>query len=303
MTTYHGKHMVAPERETDLELLAALMDGRLSGAERERAMKLLAEDDAAFKTYVEALRVDTDVPERTPVARTLWRVVPLAAAAGLLIAVLPRTQGWWGPDPLPQTAAAIARPLTQRADLAGALGTEWDRRPWSVVRGGPSRLVDSAIAFRLGVRAVDLEVALATADAARAGRLAGEILASLAGVPFSDAVRADYAALRIQIAGGTPRNTLLAIAARAERAMEEFLRSPSFAFGRWVGAGELAARTRSAAFFASDGTTRFLESAADAGSDAEALRRISDLVRDGVTDEEFDRVGEIFRSVLQRRGE
>src|SRR4051812_12628012 len=93
---------MAAINEFDPDLVAAFIDGRLSGAERERVVRLLAESEEAFEIYADAVRARDDLradaiiplPARpsVPVRRPRWLTAgaPLAAAAALLIAVLPR---------------------------------------------------------------------------------------------------------------------------------------------------------------------------------------------------------------------
>ena len=52
--------MAAPEN-IDLELIAAFIDGKLAGAERERVVKLLGESEHAFEIYADAVRTRDDV--------------------------------------------------------------------------------------------------------------------------------------------------------------------------------------------------------------------------------------------------
>ena len=167
-------------------------------------------------------------------------------------------------------------------------------------------MVDSTIAFRLGVRAVDLHLALAQRDTLRADRLAREILESLNAVDLSDAVKADFVALRSGLARGDAVDQLVARASRAEEGLDELLQSFWFDFGRWVGTGELAARARSEEFFADRRTTRFLESAAESGDlsagDAELLLQIARVSAQGVTGAEFETIRQHFDTLIRRHG-
>src|SRR5215510_1484643 len=79
----YGMH--STDTNADLELLAALMDGRLSGAERARAVKMLAESDEALEIFANAVRDHGDdedakiVPIRLSSRRRHWKViVPVA---------------------------------------------------------------------------------------------------------------------------------------------------------------------------------------------------------------------------------
>src|SRR5262245_15627990 len=85
----------------DLEQIAAFIDRRLTGAERDRVVRMRSESDTAFEIYLDALwtRADLEKAKVVPIGvaeqRRLrpWLVaVPAAAAAAVLIAVMPRIQ-------------------------------------------------------------------------------------------------------------------------------------------------------------------------------------------------------------------
>jgi hypothetical protein len=307
---------MAASEEVDLELISAFIDGRLSGDERQRAVRMLAESEAAFEVYSDAVRARTDLSdgEVVPIAvmrgrRTglPWRTIgSVAAAAVVLIAVFPLVQARRERAVIDATSAELVRPLMAPSAARTVLTTTPDERGWSVTRGGSGRLVDSTIAFRLGVRAVDLHLALTQRDTLRADRLAREILESLNAVELSDAVKADFVALRSGLARGDAVDQLVARASRAEEGLDELLQSFWFDFGRWVGSGELAARARSEEFFADRRTTRFLESAAKGGDlsagDAELLLQIARVSTQGVTGAEFETIRRHFDTLIRRHG-
>ena len=307
---------MAGSEQVDLELIAALIDGRLSGEERQRALRLLAESEAAFEVYSDAVRargdvVDRDVlplaPVRGRLSRVPWRTIgPLAAAAVVLIAILPVMQQRRDRAILDATSAELVQPWIESPVVAATLTGAWDARGWSLTRGGNSRVVDSTVAFRLGVHAVDLQVALRQRDTAGARSIAGTILESLDAVELSDAVKADYRALREGVERGDPANRLVGDATRAETALDGLLQSFWYAFGRWIEAGDLAARMQSEPFFANDETARFLELAGTrdelAPADAALLREIAGLTRDGVTGEEFEMIRRNFATLIDRHG-
>jgi hypothetical protein len=302
--------MAVPE-EVDLEFISAFIDGRLSGDDRQRALRILAESESAFEVYSDALRARADLSDSAvvPIAGVRsrrigipWRTVgPVAAAAAVLIAVFPVVQARRDRAVIDATSAELVRPIMGSVAGRTLLGSASDERGWSVTRGGGTRLVDSTVAFRLGVRAVDLQIAVAQRDTLRADRMAREILESLNSVELSDAVKAEYTALVAGLARGDESDQLIAAASRAEEGLDDLLQSFWFDFGRWVGMGESAARARSEEFFADKRTTRFLESAAERGgelseSDAAVLLQIGVLAGQGVTGEEFDKEREALRS-------
>src|SRR5262249_31182097 len=153
----------------DLELLAALFDGRLSGEERAQAVKLLAESDEALEIFANVVRDQGGedakvIPIRSSRRWSQWKVVvPVAAAAAVAIIMIPRLAGRLGTESL---AAQYAIQLTDAPHVSDALREGWTERGWSVTRGvgretpGTPRAVEPKYVFRLGVRSVDLQVSL-----------------------------------------------------------------------------------------------------------------------------------------------
>lgn len=306
---------MAGSEEFDLELISAFIDGRLSGEERQRALRLLQESEAAFEVYSDALRARADlangqvvsIAEKRDRRRGLpWQTIgSLAAAAVVLIAVVPLVQVRRDRAVMETPSIELVRPLARAPGGARTLVGAWDQRDWSVTRGGSARLTDSTVEFRLGVRTADLQAALGQGDTLRADRLVGEILESLNDVESSDFARVDYSAFRASLARGDSTDELVAGAARAERTLSELFDSVWFDFGRWVGAGELAAGARSQAFFADARTERFLRLAARGElleRDGDLLREIAVLAKQGVTDREFETIRQHFRTLIKRRG-
>ena len=305
---------MAATDEFDPDLVAAFIDGRLSGAERERVVKLLAESEAAFEIYADAVRaredLDTDaiipIRARPPVSvrrpRWLTAGAPLAAAAALLIAVLPRVLS----NPaatFAMRAESIAQPLTDRPQLAMALRSALDEPRWSATRGGVSTFVDSTAALRLGARATDFQVALAVGDRERANSVAAEMLELLDSVNLSDAARAEYGKLRERITSGDSISSIKAAAATADEHLHDFLNSRWYGTGKWLAAGELAARAHSAEFFKSTETARFIEAAIRSGGfapdEVEALRQVERVAKRGITEDEFETVRAMFAKLIQ----
>jgi len=307
---------MAAINEFDPDLVAAFIDGRLSGAERERVVTLLAQSEEAFEIYADAVRARDDlrqgeivpfpVPRPAAVRRSRWLTAgaPLAAAAALLIAVLPRVQSNLANATFAMRAESIAQPLTGRPQLAMALRSALDEPRWSATRGGVSTFVDSTAALRLGARATDLQVALAIGDRERAGRVAAEMVELLDSVNLSDAARAEYGDLRKRIANGDSIGPIVGAAAAADEHLREFLDSRWYGMGKWLAAGELAARTHSADFFKSSETARFIEAAIRSGGfapdEVEALRQVESVAKRGIAENEFETVRETFGRLIRR---
>ncbi len=293
--------------EFDPDLVAAFIDGRLSGAERERVVRLLAESEAAFEIYTDALRArgDLDAGKVVPIPRRWWTVgAPLAAAAALLIALLPAVQSRRANATFAMRAESIAQPLTGRPQLALALRSGLDERRWSVTRGGGATFVDSTAALRLGVRATDLQVALGVEDRERAGRAAAEMVELLGSVNLSNAATAEYGDLQKRITSGDSIGSIIGAAATADDNLRDLLNSRWYGMGKWLAAGELAARAHSADFFKSSETTRFLDAAIRSGGfapdEVEALRQVEGMAKRGMSENEFETVRARFAELIQR---
>ena len=309
------------DSNNDLELIAALIDGRLSGEDRARAMKLLADSDEALELFASTLRHQHETPDVSvvPITRARrwpqWKtLVPLAAAAGIAIVVVPKLTGRGAQADL---ANAYATELTQDPRFANGLRPGWEQR-WAVTRGvdasreAPGTRAagtpqESRLAFRLGVRLVDLQIALQRRDTAAAERLTQEVIETLKGVAFSELVGASYAELKSRLATDS-RDQSIDRASADARELRGLLGSsllPGFAFGEWVGAAELAAQTHDASFFESHGASS-IRSASSTSSlapeDVEALGAIDARVKKGLTDPALDEVRVVLQSIIRRRG-
>jgi len=314
--------MSIPEPAIDLDLIAAFIDGRLGPADRERAITLLATSDAAFDVFVDATRARAETGDDViPIGRgrrwmpggrrAWWVLAPAAAAAVLLFVVVPKIGVRSDRDTSVSATSLVAALGNADLHAAASTGVVGEGRDWSVTRGASASLADSAGAFRLGVRAIDLRVAVMADDRASADRLAGEMLDRIVGIELSQFVAARYANLRSGIAG-TPREQLLAEASQAEDALGKLLAGRPddafwFNFGKWSAAAELAAGAHSPAFFQSELSARVVSDAlARAGgtrADTSELRRASDLARPNATDQDFQMERDALRSLIKKHAE
>lgn len=270
------------DSKTDLELVAALIDGRLSDVERAAVVQLLAESDEALELFAKALRARLDAsrqgthlkPEAIRLPR--WTMVaPLATAAVLAIALLPTLRG----DQQQSAGQQYATVLTKNAALPGVSIEHWQPREWSPTRGGTREgsfgfaLVrgspDAMYACRLGVRSVDLQLALSGGDTAQARRVTGEIIDELTAIGLSEPVVQRYKRLRSRLAIDPPGQSI-GKASQAEGQLRALLDTSTFAFGQWIGAAELAARRNDVAFFDSELGGRMLRSPLATGGVAAA---------------------------------
>lgn len=259
---------LAPE---DLKLIAAFIDRRLSEEERKTFLERVDADEALYEVFVETVRSREEmaqetaeggevVEHRTAVeklpavaaldgfAPRVWRSwMPPVSVAALLIIVLATPLLWQN-----LTEKSYAEMLVADGRLDEYLGEEWHEQEWSAMRGIRPGAVEADSAFRIGVQALDLEVALRTSEFKVAETLVGRIEKSLEGIAFSDHLQLEYASLGASIRE-EPRSRVLL---KRAQSIEESTRAsfPEFEaarqLGRWAEAGRLAARSGNREFFA-----------------------------------------------------
>lgn len=239
----------------DLEAIAALLDGRLSGSERERFLERLDQEAALYEVFVEAVRHrEESTAKKAAVvrhpagrrARTgLWwiaAVLVMALAAPILL---------WPRGPL--SGPRLARSLTADGQLDGRLEEDWFEQDWSVMRGISPGTDAADTAFRIGVRSVDLDVALRQAlrpEEAKRDRLLGDaerltyrLEALLREVEFSAPLVLYFSGVREQLGTGSVKEALELTAAADPHLSDLFAgRAWAFRFGQWAEAGKLAAK-------------------------------------------------------------
>ncbi len=218
----------------DHETIAALLDGRLKGAERERALAAVADSEewsALFADAASMLAEEREVPV-VPLHGRRWSrrtgLVALAAAlAGL--AIIPVLAGRGGSE----------SPAAMLSDARGGLPVGWEQHPWSGVRSGGDVLAPEARAVRVGILVAELQVAAADGDTA-VRALAEQAAGLLEGAP----------------AGGPAASLFRAIddgsdIGRARSEAAQLLGEEELARGEWLGAARIAAARQDERFFAS----------------------------------------------------
>lgn len=301
----------------DLQLMAALLDHRVSPGERVRAVRSLAESDEAVELFGNALRAQGDVTraEVVPISRSSQRrswtvVVPLAAAVlgTVLLPTLTR-------HPQPSSALQYATALTPNAVSTRESSEDWEPPRRLVTRGGTPaersgfltahRNSDVTYACWLGVSSVDLQVFLGHGDTVQARHVTSDIIEGLGSVRLSGPVAVQYTQLRSRLAID-PLSRSIQRASSAEEHLRALLDSSSFAFGQWIRAAELAARSHHASFFSSALGSRGLRSPIAPGSitadEADALRSIATRLQEGPGDAAFDQMHAALERILQRCG-
>lgn len=227
----------------DVELIAAFIDRRLLGEERRAFLERLDRDEALYEVFVETVRyrdqaagAPAEVVEHPASGRRWGRLGAVAAlvAAAIATPLFLRTTG-----PVPW-----GERLAEGAGLEAALGEDWQVQRWSVTRGIGAGTDEADTAFRLGVRAFDLEVALRAGRTDDAVTLTYRLETLLDEVELSEPLQLAYERVRQLTAEGAPGEAL-ALAEKTAGPVREALTGVEHAYdlGAWAEAGRLAARS------------------------------------------------------------
>jgi hypothetical protein len=311
------------------ERLAAFIDGRLSSRERESIVAHLASCEDCYEVFSETVSVQTEAAEEDeaivtppfwPAKRALWRqpvvwrrwmpAAALAAAAAVTILVMAPWERSSTPSELPVQALAST---VIGADTAATVGQGIDAHGFPQTLGPESFGTAEATAFSLGVRVVELEVALTAGDRDRGKVLTYRIESLLQNVELGEVVGHTYyvgpGGLRDLLGEQVPTGALLdlhreadTILAAPSDAGQSFVDPFWYAFGKWAEAGYLAAVTGRDDHFRSPAHERFrrqLERVDLPDSIGQALDEIEVLLQTG---ESGTRLADGFAVLIRRSG-
>jgi hypothetical protein len=237
----------------DPATLAALIDGRLQGAERDAALSRVAASPEDLEILADVVAVsrelDGGVTDIQTFAERKRRRPPLvkwlSAAAAVVIAAasIPMIRG---------SRAPAADGFASLVTLKGTLGPGWDAHSWAATRGADNDISESARGIRTGVLTSTFEVAAAHGDSTLAD-LASKIGALLANVPGAGNVVTQYRLLAT-IHGAIPVEQLR----KARSGAREMVSKAAFDEGAWLEAARIAATVRDSAFFTTKESRRQL---------------------------------------------
>ncbi|HEX4953844.1 MAG TPA: hypothetical protein VF017_10675 [Thermoanaerobaculia bacterium] len=225
----------------DLELIAAVLDGRLSGKARSAALERIEADEALREVFAESARFLgeeeatsglADPPAAQATTVHFWKVaLPIAIAATLAAVLITWPRDWTA-----RPAADYAKKLAG----VGELPEDWNALP------GQTRGDGAACSFRLGVDIVQLELALGTRDPARAADLARRVDSALKSdeFPFASEARTLAAQLVEELKTVEDLEPLLSTTMRldSELTKDQSIDRLHYALGKWAEAGRLAAK-------------------------------------------------------------
>jgi hypothetical protein len=298
----------------DPEELAAFLDDSLSAQRREEVLRILARNPAAYESFLDAAAIlsGDEIGELALAgsgSRGTYRLIPWAAAATIcagLIALglyLPHSRLPARFDPI----SAVTTLSLANSSVASQLGESWLEPGWRIVRGEEAeaveRLSGEVLAFHLGVRVVDVEVAMASGDGAAldAGRarLAG-LLRMAGGGPFV----ARYELFAVNTTPASERQ-------RAAASVRELAgASPWFDLGQWAELARFSVTARKSAVFDAQGRTLagIIDRLMDLGGERAnavlpALRGALGLARNGLSVDELPAFGQHLERVFTASGD
>lgn len=311
--------------QLDMETLAAFLDGKLTDRERDDVLTTLGSSQEAYDLFMEVVGLrkelaadGTTVSEdpAQPAARVPgttepagsnvtplapWRRpwVHVAAAAGLAAVV--GSYAWLGSEGGRSggNLATLTPGLTAEALQAG-----WEQQSWSVVRGSDNgRFTSRQLAFRMGVRAVDLEVATAAGQVDVALRLARELEALAGQVEFGQDLVLLYQEVGRALA--TPGAPVDDAVSRANQAAADALGHEDLDLGRWVESRRLAAGAGQAEYFSGE-TSRVLPAGAASpdlpAAAGPALERVRSTISGGVDATDLPELTRDLEELIQTLG-
>ena len=257
----------------DPETLAAFLDGTLSASDRERLLRTAAQGGEAYEQLIEAQALLYDgVPVEEPAplsvlgpsdppakdrsspgvrwwrSGTAWKLGALLVAASVTAIVFRQRAG--SPDSSP-TAGTVKHvmALAAGANPDSTFGTGWHHIDWSITRGPAHPVDDGVYAFRLGVRFVDLAVALSSSDTTTR-RMLSQTLAGLA----SNAEMGSPVAVRIEALAAADQPNVEEVSGVGDDLRTLVVHRAAYDAAVWTEAARAGARANHATFFAPDGT-------------------------------------------------
>ena len=278
---------VAPER------LAALLDGRLTGQERDELLKRLARspDAVALLAQVGAVlgAMEQEQPSQPgrPVrvrenASPAWRRNSTARwwVGAAAVALVVSGVGWFIARDAGVPALGPASYVALLDEPSTRLPASWNGEPWSTTRSEQDVAISPrARGVRLGARLVDLQVAASTSDSAVA-TIAANIARLVADLPASEALRQRYVAIGAR-AGESPP-TLQRELDEAARAVRIAAGEDAVDLGSWLEAARLAAARRDGTYFRQGASLTMLDEVAGDSSVAPETRATVERVRSTV---------------------
>lgn len=285
-------------------VLAAFVDGRLSGDPRAEVVAHLDRCRDCYDVFAETVRFQREEAPRGRVLRPArfgapqWLWWTAAAAAVLVVAIVVpvvwEDLGLGGRDGEGEVRLASAELASAlEAGGAGIATAAWEEWPEGLGFAGLGR---ETVSVRVGVRLMDLAAAARSERLDGAGPVLRDLDRLLAGSAGADALEEDLDRVRQALEDGDALGLERAVS-RLENSAEGVLDPLHLALGKWAEAGRLAAASGEAELFRSPAFTGFLETLGErelAEPAAAAVYRIEELTRQDPGPEELEELERTF---------
>lgn len=239
------KHPLIPlktPQQIDPERLAALIDGRLSPSEAAAVRAQLASvDESVQSAFADAVALSRDSqaegnPPLQLARRRRWRralpAIPMLAAAAAVFFFVKRS----APETEAYQPGMLAAALPASVSAPATL-------PWTATRGHDSETADRAIAVRIGVLLVDLELAALRGDTNMTAAFG--MAALLQPLPGATAIANEFRQYAGAAGSGTDALQRRRMGLEATRVSDSTL----VALGAYIEAARLAAASGDSSFF------------------------------------------------------
>lgn len=315
MDEFHGTlsrdMSLSTEACPPVEEIAAFLDGKLSGEERDRMIAHLADCESCYALFAEAARFHLEEERETgrseddaagtlpfPRKRLPAWALPVAAALLLGLATIPIYRSYT------EMPSLLAAQLIDSGLLAAA------GEPWSEGDTRGERDLGeayNAYDFLTGVHLVDLHLTLARNDSQDSLDVLSRLHKQFDNFLVAPEEARSYDQIREEIVAGKTPSSQLDEAARLDASLTQAMDeadAPYLAFGKWAEAGRLAAIARQPGFFEDRDNRRFLdwllrheeEQELDKGV-VRALKEIRGLLKNGEI--RYDALRERFEAILR----
>ncbi|HEX8246207.1 MAG TPA: hypothetical protein VF541_22035 [Longimicrobium sp.] len=254
---------------TNDERIAALLDGRLSGQERDALLAELGISDDELEILVDSAGITAELEEEDHAAGVIplssrqprdaetpritrppvWRRPALLSAAAVAVLAI------GGGLLLSRGTSGAASPVGLLADPGAGVPAAWTY-PWTPTRGDgtPRR----AASVRFGAFAADLELSAHARDSTRTAAYADSVARLLEGLGSAASAAPGFR----RLAEGRTVPTVEQVQRLAVRATEVLPEPRMAELGTWIETARVAAEHRDEKFFAERQTRSYLEGAA-----------------------------------------
>jgi hypothetical protein len=272
------------------------------------AAHLLDDDESAsaggeaptLSPHLESQRVSVSIPSaprKKTIERWAFAAVGLAATIVIGLGVYRGQTGGTG------ASRATAGEIVALASGA-SLPSGWPDHGWSATRGAAGVFAPREVAFRAGAWMVDLQTALSARDLAAARDAASQTRSLLRAAECCDAGLLYIGSVEEALTRTPPDVSAAARdVAHADEDAAAHLDRDALALGRWSEAMRLAARARDRKLLAAIPFPELSGSAAQIDPQLESLlRATAAIVRDGVRDQDMDRLRTLSNQIVATGG-